>query len=192
MLDPSGQAFPAAGVNGSINVTAEVGCPWTATGAPEWMLISSASSGAGNGSVNYQLSPNAGPARSATLSVAGLSFNIEQQAGSIPGLGLIGSLPHMVAEENWNTTFTLVNKGTADAQARFSLFSNSGSPLQTPLIFPQQQNFSGPLLGASLDRTVSGYGSLIIGTGGPQTPPVLTGSAQLAATGAVDGFAIFH
>src|ERR1019366_448261 len=34
--------------------------------------------------------------------------------------------------------------------------------------------------------------SLIIDTGGPQTPPVLVGSAQLGATGAVDGFAIFH
>ena len=29
-------------------------------------------------------------------------------------------------------------------------------------------------------------------TAGPQTPPVEVGSAQLAATGAVDGFAIFH
>ena len=34
--------------------------------------------------------------------------------------------------------------------------------------------------------------SLIIDTAGPQTPPVQVGSAQLAATGAVDGFAIFH
>jgi hypothetical protein len=33
---------------------------------------------------------------------------------------------------------------------------------------------------------------LIVTTAGPQTPPVLVGSAQLAATGAVDGFAIFH
>lgn len=33
---------------------------------------------------------------------------------------------------------------------------------------------------------------LIVTTAGPQTPPVLVGSAQLAAAGAVDGFAIFH
>jgi hypothetical protein len=33
---------------------------------------------------------------------------------------------------------------------------------------------------------------LVIGTAGPQAPPVQVGSAQLAATGAVDGFAIFH
>jgi hypothetical protein len=33
---------------------------------------------------------------------------------------------------------------------------------------------------------------LIVTSAGAQTPPVLVGSAQLAATGAVDGFAIFH
>jgi hypothetical protein len=32
----------------------------------------------------------------------------------------------------------------------------------------------------------------MITTAGPKTPPVLAGSAQLAATAAVDGFAIFH
>jgi hypothetical protein len=41
-------------------------------------------------------------------------------------------------------------------------------------------------------QTVAANASLIVATGGPQTPPVLVGSAQLGATGAVDGFAIFH
>ena len=46
--------------------------------------------------------------------------------------------------------------------------------------------------GHSFDRTLAANASLIVDTAGPQTPPVLVGSAQLAATGAVDGFAIFH
>ena len=44
----------------------------------------------------------------------------------------------------------------------------------------------------SFDRTLAANASLIVATAGPQTPPVLVGSAQLAATGPVDGFAIFH
>jgi hypothetical protein len=44
----------------------------------------------------------------------------------------------------------------------------------------------------ALDQTVAPSASLVITTGGPQVPPVLQGSAQLAATGSVDGFAIFH
>src|SRR5205823_7372973 len=61
-----------------------------------------------------------------------------------------------------------------------------------PLTFPQQPPAGGPVLAASLDQTLSANASLIIGTAGPQTPPVRVGSAQLSATDAVDGFAIFH
>jgi len=64
--------------------------------------------------------------------------------------------------------------------------------LSLPLTFPQQPPASNPLLAASLDETISANASLTIQTAGPHTPPVQIGSAQLAATGAVDGFAIFH
>src|ERR1019366_688195 len=101
------------------------------------------------------------------------------------------------AEENWTTTFTLVNKSSAMAQARLSLFGDAADasgngPLTLPLAFPQQPPLAGPLLAASLDRTLAANASLVVDTSGPQTPPVQVGSAQLAATGAVDGFAIFH
>src|ERR1019366_5976537 len=44
----------------------------------------------------------------------------------------------------------------------------------------------------SFDQTLAANASLIVDTAGPPSPPVLVGSAQLAATNAVDGFAIFH
>jgi hypothetical protein len=61
-----------------------------------------------------------------------------------------------------------------------------------PLWFPQVVPAPLPLLAASLDRTLNPNASLIIDTAGPQTPQVQVGSAQMASTGAVDGFAIFH
>jgi hypothetical protein len=130
------------------------------------------------------------------LTVAGILFTVEQQ-GNIPGLNLIGSLAHLLAEENWTTSLTLVNKGAAQAQARLSIFSDStnaggNGPLQLPLLLPQQFPASGPLLASSFDQTLSSNASALIATAGPQTPPVLVGSVQLAATGPVDGFAIFH
>ena len=135
--------------------------------------------------------------RSGTLTIAGLTFVVEQQASSISGLNLVGSMPHIAAEENWTTTFTLVNKGGSSQQARLSIFGDAGDPtgngpFTLPLTFPQQSAGDGAFLAASLDRTLSGNASLIMNTAGLQTPPVLVGSAQLAATGAVDGFAIFH
>ena len=120
------------------------------------------------------------------------SWNINVAAGSIPGLGFIGSMPHFAAEENWTTAFTLVNKGSSTAQARLSFFGDPAGPLTLPLTFLQQPAAASPLFAASFDQPLSPNALLIVQTAGPQTPPVQVGSAQLAATGAVDGFAIFH
>ncbi len=109
----------------------------------------------------------------------------------------IGSMPHLAAEENWTTTFTLVNKQSSSAEAQLSFFGDPGDasgngPLMLPLTFPQQSSAARPAPVASLDQTISANASLIVQTAGSQTPPVEIGSAQLAATGDVDGFAIFH
>ena len=194
-LSVGGQAFPAAGGNGSIGITSSPGCAWSALGAPNW--VTGTTSGSGNGTLNFQVTANQGPDRSATITVGGISFTIEQQAFSIVGLVSIGSMAHIAAEGGWTTAFTFVNKGASSAQTRLSLFGDpsdpSGNgPLTVPLVFPQQSAASGPLLAASFDRTLSANASLVINTAGPQTSPVLTGSAQVGATGAVDGFAIFR
>jgi hypothetical protein len=112
-------------------------------------------------------------------------------------IGFIGSMPHIAAEENWTTTFTLVNKGSAASQTLLNFYGDAADPsgngpLTLPLTFPQQPPASQPLLTASLNQTVSANASLIVQTAGPQTPPVLVGSAQLLAAGQVDGFAVFH
>jgi len=196
-----GEALTASGGSASLSLTFPSDYAWTASTTADWITFTGTTSGVGNGTLAYQVAPNNGPDRSATITVAGFSFTIEQEASSIPGLSFIGSMPHLAAEENWITTFTLVNKGAASATARLSLFGddnsyssdpNGSGLLSLPLAFPQQAGSTGPLLAASFDQTLSANASLIISTTGPQTPPVQIGSAQLAATGAVDGFAIFH
>jgi hypothetical protein len=122
-----------------------------------------------------------------------LMFTITPYTGS----SFIGSMPHIAAEENWTTTFTLVNKGTASAQAQLSFFGDfndpSGNgPLVLPIGFPQQSSATGSLSTASLAQTVAANAYLVAQTTGPQTPPVLIGSAKLSANGPLDGFAIFH
>ena len=111
-------------------------------------------------------------------------------------MSFIGSIAAYCRRGELDDDFTLVNKGAATALARLSLFGDPGStsygPLALPLVFPQQSAASGSLLAGSLDRTLAANASLIVDTAGAQTPPVLVGSAQLAATGSVDGFAIFH
>jgi hypothetical protein len=113
-----------------------------------------------------------------------------QISNSIFGMNLIGSMPHIAAAENWTTSFTLVNSSLFSAQARLSLFDDGGMPLPVQFTFPQSG--SGALLASSLDRTIIPSASLVINGGGPASVPVQVGSAQLAATGTVGGFAIFH
>ena len=197
-LDSGGQGFPAAGGNGSVNITAGPGCVWTITDLPVWILITGSPVGGGSGAVTYQVAPNGAGDRSVTLTGNGLSFTVEQEAVSISGLNVIGSMAHLAAEENWTSTFTLVNKGVVPAAARLSFFGDAidptgNGPLTLPVLFPQQGGSTAPLLTSTFDRTLGSYASLIVNSAGPQgTPPVLVGSAQLASTNVVDGFAIFH
>ena len=107
----------------------------------------------------------------------------------------VGSMGHLAAEENWTTTFTLVNKGGAAAQATLNFFGDAtdpsgNGPLALPLVFPQQGG--NIFLSTIASQSVPANASLIVANAGPQTPPVLVGSAQLAAAGAIGGFAIFH
>jgi len=193
-LPVNDQAFGAGASASSVAVSATAGCPWTSSGAPFWVHVTS-DSGLGNGNFSFSVDANPGDARSATITVAGLPFTVEQQAAAITGLNFVGAMAHLAAQENWTTAFTLVNKGGASAVARFSTFGDAvdptgNGPLALQLTIPQAGG--GSLLASSFDRTLAANASLTVNTAGPAIPPVLVGSAQLAATGQVDGFAIFH
>ena len=126
-ISPGGQAFTTLGGVGIVTVTAPAGCAWSATNAIPFVSFSGPSNGSGPGAVNFQVSANAGNNRSGTFTVAGLSFEVEQQAASIPNLNFIGSMAHLAAQENWTTTFTLVNQSAASAAARLSFFGDDNS-----------------------------------------------------------------
>jgi formylglycine-generating enzyme required for sulfatase activity len=180
------QAVPVAGGSGSVDVTLPEGSAWTASSEANWITFSPAS-GTGNATVNYKGAPNMGPARSAKITIVDTSFSVEQQAASVPGLALAGSVPDLVAQQNWTTTFTFVNPRDAPALARVSLLEDSGNPLAMPLAFPE----SGAVRnGSSLDRTLAPHASLVIASDGPASGPFVTGSAQVAATGRIEGYAI--
>ena len=195
-LNTAGQSLPAAGGTVNVSVNAPAGCAWAITGIPNW-VTPSALSGAGTTALSFQVGANAGPLQTTTFTIAGLSFNIWEEAASLPTLSLIGSMAHIAAEENWTTSFTLVNKGSTSATAQVNFFGDpsdpTGSgPLSLTLDFPQQ-----PLgmnrINASSEEVTGAANALGIAT--TEVKPAATsliGSAQVLATGDVDGFAIFH
>ena len=123
-----GQAFPSSGGAGNIAITVVPGCLWTVGALPPFATLTSSASGSGNGTVTYTVAVNSGGDRSGTFTINGQNFTIEQEAASIAGLNFIGSMAHLAAEENWTTTFTLVNKSAATATARLSLFGDAIDP----------------------------------------------------------------
>lgn len=190
-LSPGGLAFTAAGGNGTISVTAQQGCAWSVSGAPAWIINST--SGAGTATLTFQAAANSGSARTATVTIGGVSFAIEQAAASIPGAVLAGSLGQVTSQGGWDFTLDAINLGPSAATARFSFLNNAGGPLALPWTFPQTVGYpsTGSLLTDTLDRTLAPNAQLLLASTGPDTATNLVGSGQLSTNGNVIGFGIF-
>lgn len=79
-LSPDAQLFSSQGGIGSFTVTTSAECGWTAVPSASWLTVLPASS-SGTGKVQFTANSNTGAARSASISVGGILFNISQQSG---------------------------------------------------------------------------------------------------------------
>ncbi|HTB13845.1 MAG TPA: hypothetical protein VK752_19860 [Bryobacteraceae bacterium] len=99
-----------------------------------------------------------------------------------------GSFAHFASGAGWDTIITLVNKGTANAQAQVNFYNESGSPATLPLDFPQggASSTSAP----TYSQVLKPGAVLVIDSQGGATTSV--GSAQLLSDGNVSGYLIFR
>jgi hypothetical protein len=68
------------GGNGTVSVTTQSGCTWTASSNANWITITSGSTGSGNGSVHFTAAANnTGNNRTGTLTIAGQTFTLTQK-----------------------------------------------------------------------------------------------------------------
>ena len=79
-INASGQASPAGGGTGNVNVNTQPGCSWGAVSNNSWLTIPAGIT-SGPGTANYTVAANPGVARTGSLTVAGVSF-IVTQAGT--------------------------------------------------------------------------------------------------------------
>ena len=78
-LSPTATSFNSAGGPGTVGVTAQTGCAWTANSNVSWLVITSNSSGTGNRTINYSVTANLTVgSRSGTMTVAGVPFTVNQ------------------------------------------------------------------------------------------------------------------
>jgi uncharacterized delta-60 repeat protein len=143
-INPASQNFAAAGGAGSVNVTTASGCNWTATSNNGFITITSGASGSGNGTVNFSVTANPGPARSGTMTVAGQTFTVAQDSGcafsinpvnqNFTAAGGSGSVSVTTAGGcNWTTTsndsfitITSGASGSGNGTVNYSVAANSG------------------------------------------------------------------
>jgi C1A family cysteine protease len=78
-ISPTSQSFNAAGGSGTIRVTADANCSWTAESNASWITVSSGNSGTGTDWVKYNVSINTTKkTRKGTITVAAQQFTVTQ------------------------------------------------------------------------------------------------------------------
>jgi uncharacterized protein (TIGR03437 family) len=80
-LSPASVQAPAAGGAFTIAIQTSAGCPWSVSGLPDWISVPGTSSGAGPVSLTLNVAPNSSDARTATLTIAGISLAVAESAG---------------------------------------------------------------------------------------------------------------
>src|SRR5262249_14505612 len=78
-------------------------CPWRASSNASWITITSGSSSSGTGNVNYTVAGNSGAARQGTITIAGLTFTINQDPSRPPVLTSITVTPASASVAAGNT-----------------------------------------------------------------------------------------
>ena len=122
-LSPVSFSFQASGGSGSVTVSAENRCSWTASSQSSWLSITSGASGTGTGVVNFSAAPNAAnDARSGALSIAGLAVSVSQEAATAPPCEYVVSADRTSFSNDAGTGTATV---TAAAQCAWTAASNA-------------------------------------------------------------------
>jgi hypothetical protein len=140
----------------TVDVTADSGCPWTATTAAPWVSIAAGASGSGNGTVRLLIPANGDAPRTAVVNIAGQTFTLRQEgpctAKIKPRSYHAGRGPDDVQIDvsadggcSWTASSTVSwvtvaagASGTGDGTVRLLIAANSGPERSVTLIIAGQ------------------------------------------------------
>ena len=143
-VEPAAYAAPASGGSSTFNVRVAATCPWTALSQATWIAVTAGQAGNGPGDVHVTVAANAGPPRTAALTIAGQTIAVNQGSGCSVALnptsvtaGAEGNT-HSVQVATaagcaWSATSTAAwiaitagASGSGSGEVRFSSAGNSG------------------------------------------------------------------
>jgi len=79
-LVPFSRSFADAGGNSSFDIFTAFDCDWQAISSVPWVTVNGVDQGQGNRTIFFTVAQNAGPARTGTIFIAGLTFQVFQGA----------------------------------------------------------------------------------------------------------------
>jgi len=103
VLSETSHLFGPAGGSASVSITTQSGCPWTASSNSGWVSFVSGASGAGSGVLLYSIAPNTGSARTATITLGGVLYTVQQNSSALT-LVSNGTLPGGAINQAYATT----------------------------------------------------------------------------------------
>lgn len=109
-LSSNSQTFGSSGGSGTVNVVTTSGCGWTATSNAGFITVTSGTSGTGNGVVGFAVATNTGAARSGTLTIAGQTYTVNQNAGTAGSLAI--NTPPVLAPGNVGSSYSVTLSAT--------------------------------------------------------------------------------
>jgi hypothetical protein len=143
IISPTSRSYSNAGGTGSVSVASNVS--WTAEGSHKWITVIYGETGSGNGTVEYQVQPNTGAARSGSVTVSGggaaRSLTITQSAASFITINPVNRYhTHHGGQDSINVTsnvswaavsekwITIVNgeTGSDDGTVEYQVQPNTG------------------------------------------------------------------
>ncbi|MCZ2147839.1 MAG: SBBP repeat-containing protein [Bryobacterales bacterium] len=144
-LGSSGSFFPKTAGAYLLDVSSAPGCAWSTSTDASWVALNT-TAGVGNGQVSYTVAANAGPSRTAHITVAGQTYTIQQvtgqcitlantgswfpQSGGAYNLQVFASCPWTASVNvNWITGVTPA--GSGDGVIQFTLAANNSSSSRT-------------------------------------------------------------
>jgi hypothetical protein len=161
MLSSTSAHFVTAGGAGSTNVITGTGCTWTAVSNNAFIMVTGGASGSGNGTVNYSVAANTGPARMGTITIAGITFTVTQDDGctftlsrdheSYPGNGGSGSVNITASDSacGWTASTTAIyihitsgTPGTGNGSLMYTVDANPGPSIRSDTITIAGQTYT--------------------------------------------------
>jgi PKD repeat protein len=176
-ISPANNSFTASSGNGSINVaTNATSCQWAASTNCNWVTITSANSGVGNGNVTYSVSANTATSpRTCTITIDGQTHTITQSGvdcnytispvnnsfTASSGNGSINVATNATSCQwaastncNW-VTITSANSGVGNGTVTYSVSANTSTSPRTCTITIDGQTHTITQSGVDCNYTIS-------------------------------------